>query len=109
MKEGKRLDPSTRSPSVRMVSAYARLFTVKFSVFTLPSSAGYMKSIMRMPFSVMNLRRSARVNSPGLFWRKATTSFGLSVIVLSIVVICGVQIYSFPADLARLFPDIDSQ
>ena len=67
MNEGKRLEPSTRSPSVRIVSAYARLLTVKFRVFTLPSSAGYMKSTIRMPFSVMNLSKSALVNSAGRF------------------------------------------
>ncbi len=69
MNDGNRLEPSTRSPSVSTVSAYSRLLTVKLRVLTLPSSAGYMKSIIRMPFSVMNLIRSALVNSAGYFWR----------------------------------------
>ena len=99
MKEGKRLEPSTLSPSERMVSTYSRLFTVKFRVFTLASSAGYMKSTIWIPFSLINLIMSSRVNSLGDFFKKATTSLGLSSILLSII---GTMLLQ-SANLAKIF------
>ena len=47
----KRLEPSTRSPQVRMVSKYSRLLMTKFKVFKRPSPAGYMKLTMVISFS----------------------------------------------------------
>ena len=76
--KGKRLDPSTRSPHVRIASRYAALLITKLRVFSLPSPAGYMKLTILTPFSVMYLMMSAFVNSLHGLPSAATSLFGLS-------------------------------
>ena len=49
----KRLEPSTRSPQVRIVSKYSSLLITKFNVFNLPSPAGYMKLTIRISWAEM--------------------------------------------------------
>ena len=44
-------EETSRSPHVSMASRYASLLMTKFSVFSLPSAAGYMKFTIRMSFS----------------------------------------------------------
>ena len=69
--KGKRLEPSTRSPEVRMEWRYSSFVMTKFSVFSLPSAAGYMKLTMPMPLSLTNAVMSASVNSAAGFPMRA--------------------------------------
>src|SRR5574344_2417643 len=68
-----RLDPSTLSPQVRIVSKYALLVTTKFNVFNRPSPPGYIKLIMRIPFSCMKRIISSFMKLSADFCKYATT------------------------------------
>ena len=88
---GNRLEPSTRSPQVRIASRYAWLLITKFNVFSRPSPAGYIKLTIRMPFCWMYRFMSSLVNSAQGFSRNATNWLGFiinSLFIAKLVVFC---------------------
>jgi len=65
---GSKLDPSTRSPAVNILSKCSRLPMIKFKVLSLPSEPMYLKFIISISLSSINLIKSAFVSwLAGLF------------------------------------------